>query len=81
MYWPFPVNEPLGRIMGTFFGKIQDVPMDYLIGTLQSHDWEHCECPGDVLCWVHCNEIGLENSEWAFDVPGGFLVGTLSISL
>ena len=39
------MNEPLRDIMGTFFGKIQNVPKDYLIRTLQSHDQEHCECP------------------------------------
>jgi len=34
--------------------------MDYLIGTLQSHDLEHCECTGHFLHWGHCNEIGWE---------------------
>ena len=51
----YTVNEPLRNITGTFFGKIQDVPIDYLIGTSQSHDWEHCECTDDSLCWEHCN--------------------------
>jgi len=42
----YTVNEPLGNIMGTFFGKIPGLPTDYLIGTLWSHDlgnWEHTE--------------------------------------
>jgi len=67
--------------MGTFFQEIQDVPMDYLIRTPQSHHWEHCGCTGHFLCWEHCNQIGLENSECVCDLPDGFLVGTLSISL
>jgi hypothetical protein len=75
------VNEPLRRIKGTFFGKIQDVPMDYLIGTSQSHDWGHCGYTGDSLCWEHCNQIGLEISECIYNVPGWFRVSTLSISL
>jgi hypothetical protein len=73
------VNEPLRHIKGTFFGEIQDVPMDYLIRTLQSHDWGHCKCTGDSLCY--CNQIGLENSECICSVPGQFRVSTLSISL
>ena len=75
------MDEPLRHITGTFFGKIQDVPMDYLIGTSQSHDLEHCECTDDSLCWEHCNQIGLENFECVCSVLGGFGVGTLSISL
>ena len=51
MYRPSPVNEPLGKTAGTFFGKIQDVPINYLMGTSQSHDWVHCECTGSVLGW------------------------------
>ena len=51
MYQPFPVNEPLGGTACTFFGKIQDVPINYLMGTLQSHDPVHCECTGCVLDW------------------------------
>ena len=77
----YTVNEPLGNIMGTFFGKILGLPTDYLIGTLWSHDLEHCECTGHFLHWEHCNEIGLENSECICSVLDGFLVGTLSISL
>ena len=57
--------------MSTFFGKILDVPIDYLIRTLQSHDWEHCECTDYFLCWEHCNKIDLENSEYICNVLGG----------
>ena len=74
-------NEPLGNTRGTFFQEIQDVPMDYLIRTLQSHHWEHSGYTGHFLCWEHCNQIGLENPECVCDVLDGFLVGTLSISL
>ena len=45
------VNEPLGNITGGFFGKIQDFPKIFLIGTSWSHDWEHCECTGHFLHW------------------------------
>ena len=38
------MNEPLGNIMGTFFGKILGLPTDHLIGTLWSHDLGNCEC-------------------------------------
>src|SRR6266403_4720482 len=40
------MNEPLGKISGTFFGKIHSVPMVYLMGTPQSHDLEHCKSTG-----------------------------------
>ena len=77
----FFLNEPLGNIVGTLFGKFLGFPMDYLMGTLQSHDLEHCECTGHFLCWEHCNEIGLGNSECICNVLDECLVGTLSISL
>jgi len=67
--------------MDTFFGKICGVPMDYLVRTLQSHDWEHCECTEHFLYWEHCNEIDLVNFKCVCNVLGGFLVGTLSMSL
>jgi len=77
----FFLNEPLRNIVVTFFEKILGFPMDYLMGTLQSHDLEHCECTGHFLHWEHCNETGSGNSECDCNVPNGFLVGTLSISL
>ena len=30
---------------------IQDVPINYLMGTSQSHDLGHCECPDHFLGW------------------------------
>src|SRR6266478_5175792 len=38
------LNEPLGNTTGTFFGKFQGFPMDYLIRTLWSHDQGNCKC-------------------------------------
>ena len=43
------LNEPLGYFLGTFFGKILDVPMVFLMGTSRSHDLEHCKCTGHFL--------------------------------
>ena len=34
--------------------------MDYLMGTLRSHDQEHHECTEHFLCWQHSKEIGLD---------------------
>ena len=45
------LNEPLGYFLDTFFGKIQGVPMVFLMGTLWSHDLEHCKCTGNFLTW------------------------------
>ena len=45
------LNEPLGKILGTFFGKILNVPMMFLMGTPWSHDLEHCECTRWVFAW------------------------------
>jgi len=36
------LNEPLGKILGTFFGKIVNFPTVFLMGTSWSHDLEHC---------------------------------------
>ena len=49
MYWLFSLNEPLRQITSTFFGKIQDLPMVYLIRKPWSHDWENCECTEHFL--------------------------------
>ena len=67
--------------MGTFFGKIQNVPMDYLIRTSQSHDQGHCKCPEHFLGQEHCKETGWEHFKCTYDVPAGFVPGTLSMSL
>ena len=37
--------------------------MDYIIRTLQSHHWGHCECAGYFLDQGNCKEISLENYE------------------
>ena len=37
------LNEPLGNITVTFFGKLGVFPICYLMGTSQSHVLEHCE--------------------------------------
>src|ERR1700709_2552147 len=34
--------------------------MDYLMGTLRSHDQEHQECTEHFLCWQHSKETGLD---------------------
>jgi len=41
----------------------------------------HCECTDHSLGWGNCREMGWENSECTWDVPGEFVPGTLSISL
>jgi len=40
--------------------------MDYIIGTLQSHHWEHCKHTEYFLDQENCKEIGLENYECTF---------------
>ena len=80
-HWGFSLNEPLRDIMGTFFGEIQNVPKDYLIRTSQSHDLGHCKWPEHSLGWEHCKETGWEHFECTYDGPGGFFLGTLSMSL
>jgi len=51
------VNEPLGNITGTFFGKIQDVPTTFLFRTSWSHDLVHCECTGCFLSMSHSGTL------------------------
>ena len=75
------LNEPLRDIAVTFFGKIQDVPINYIMGTSQSCDLGHCECPGHSPGQGNCRKTGRENSECTWDVLGGYMLGTLSISL
>ena len=75
------LNESLGNIIGTFFGKIQDVPISFLTGTSWSHDLGHCECTDHSPDQGNCKEIGRENSRCSWDVLGGYMLGTLSISL
>ena len=47
----YTVNEPLGNITGTFFGKIQGFPTDYLIRSLWSHDLGYCQYTEHFL-WI-----------------------------
>ena len=75
------LNEPLRDIAVTFFGKILDVPINYLMGTSQSHDPGHCECTDHSPGQGNCRETGRGNSECTCGVPGGHMLGTLSISL
>ena len=75
------LNEPLRNIAGTFFGKIQDVPINYLMGTLWSCDLVHFECPDHSPGQGHWRKTGREHSECTGDVPGWYMLGTLSISL
>ena len=37
----YSVAPGVRHVIDTFFGKICSVPIDYLIRTSQSHDWEH----------------------------------------
>src|SRR3977135_2383148 len=75
------LNEPLGNTVGTSLGYIWSVPINFLIGKPQSHDWVHCKCTEHFLGQGNCGEIGWENSGWTWDVPGGYVLGTLAISL
>jgi len=74
------LNEPLRNIAVTFFDKLGVFPIYYLIGTFQSHDLEYW-MNQSFFGWENCREIGRENSECICDVPGGYMHGTLSISL
>jgi len=75
------LNEPLRDTAVTFFGKIQNVPINYIMGTSQSCDLGHCECPGCSPGQGNCRKTGRENSECTWDGLGGYIPGTLSISL
>jgi len=57
------LNEPLGEILDTFFGKIVNFPMMFLMGTPWSHDLEYCECTDHLLTQGHCRETGWGYSE------------------
>jgi len=66
------LNEPLRNITITFFGNIQDVPTDYIMGTLQSHDQEHSKCPHCFLGW----EIAGKNAGKILNELEVYRVGT-----
>ena len=73
------VNEPSGKTVGTFFGKIQGVPTDYLIRTLGSHRPENCECTDHFTHQEHRKKIGSENFKCIHSVLGWYRAGTLSM--
>ena len=58
--------------------------MDYIIRTLQSHHWGHCECTEYFLHQENCREIGLEIMN-VLPVPrsvyGGYFVHILAVYL
>ena len=78
MYQAFSSNEPLGNVVGTFFGKFWNVPIDYLIGTSQSHHWEHCECTGHFLHWGNCRKIGWDIWRCTYSMLTGYVVSSSS---
>ena len=49
--WKYTLNEPLWNITGTFFGKIQGLPTDYLTRKPWSCDLGNCECT-DHFLWI-----------------------------
>jgi hypothetical protein len=65
--------------VGTFFGKIQGVPTDYLIGTLWSNRPENHECTDHFPHQEHRKKICLENFKCFHSVLGGYRAGTLSM--
>ena len=50
-------NEPLGNTRDTFFGKIQGVPMVYLIRIFWSHDLVNCRCTEHFLSMSHSGTL------------------------
>ena len=60
------------EIAVTFFGKIQDVPINFPMGTLQSHDSGHCECTSHFLGWGIAGKFARK----ILDVLGMYWVGT-----
>ena len=74
------LNKPIGNITVAFCGKIQDVPINFPMGTSRSHDLEHCNhTTGNTArtFWmshlVHCSYFLWEIQ----DVPINYLMGTL----
>jgi len=55
--------------------------MDYIIRTLQSHHWGHCECTEYFPHQENCKEIDLEIYECTSSVQVGIWIGTLSMFL
>jgi hypothetical protein len=73
------VNDLFGRTVGTFFGKIQGVPTDYLIRTPWSNRPENHECTDHFPHQEHRKKIRLENFKCFHSVLGGYRAGTLSM--
>ena len=55
------LNEPLRNITGAFFGKIQDVPITFPMGTPQSHDLGHCEHTARISWMSHSGTLQLHS--------------------
>jgi hypothetical protein len=73
------VNDLFGRTVGTFFGKIQGAPTDYLIGTSWSNRPENHECTDHFSHQEHRKKIRLENFKCFHSALGGYRAGTLSM--
>jgi len=48
--------------------------MDYIIRSLQSHHWGHCECTRYFLDQGNCKEISLENYECTSSAQVGIVI-------
>ena len=80
--WPRHTAVTLtGNILNELLRKILNFCKMFLMGTPWSHDLEHCECTDHFLTQEHCRETGWQHSKWTWDVLGGFLPSTLSMSL
>jgi len=73
----YTVNEPLGNIMGTFFGKFLGLPIYYLIGTLWSHDLEHCKHTDQFFLNEPLGKIVVTFFGKILGFPMDYLMGTL----
>jgi len=70
------LNEPLGYFLGTFYGKILDVPMVFLMGTLWLHDLGNCKCTDHFLTQEHCNPTAGEIAKEILNEPLRKILGT-----
>ena len=67
--------------IGTLFGIFLNVPNNFLIGKPQSHHLGHHKSIPSFPWWGNCKETSWEYSECTCNILGGYLAGTLSISL
>ena len=81
--WKKSLNNPIGNITVAFFGKIQDVPINFPMGTSRSHDLEHCSRTTGKTArtfWmshlVHCSYFLWENSGCPHQLPNGNIAVT-----